>query len=188
MAKLTGLQCASFNYYSSSYNFIDHVRVPTKISFFRFPQEQSERNAWCNLIKWRENKDGFRISKSLDCVRSIFSLKKFTDLLDVLGKDWFREPASFIPLEQLYLHWKRNNFTFIERASETISKEESKGVADCSQQLHDVQQDLFETDDNIQLDDSLDCRFWKSNQGSYWLSLKDWNIQLKHAISFYRSR
>ena len=96
--------------------------------------------------------------------------------------------TSFIPLEQLYLHWKRNNFTFIERASETISKEESKGVADCTQQQHDVQQDLFETDDNIQLDGSLDCRFWKNNQGSYWLSLKDWNIQLKHAITFYRSR
>ena len=27
-------------------------------------------------------------------------------------------------------------------------------VADCSEQQYDVQQDLFETDDNIQLDDS----------------------------------
>ena len=63
MAKLTGLQCASFNCYSYSYNFINHVRVPKKISFFCFPEEQSERNVWCNLIKRRENKDGFRVSK-----------------------------------------------------------------------------------------------------------------------------
>ena len=45
MAKPTGLQCASFNCYSYSYNLTDHVRVPTKINFICFPREQSERNA-----------------------------------------------------------------------------------------------------------------------------------------------
>ena len=84
MAQSTGLQCASFNCYSYSYNFIDHVRVPTKISFFCFPQEQSERNAWCNEERIKMVLES---ANPLECVRRICFLKKFTDFLEVLGKD-----------------------------------------------------------------------------------------------------
>ena len=31
---------------------------------YSFIHSKTERNAWCNLIKRRENKDGFRITKS----------------------------------------------------------------------------------------------------------------------------
>ena len=150
MAKSTGLQCASFNCYSYSYNFIDHVRVPTKISFFCFPQEQSERNAWCNLIKRRENKDGFRISKSTRVCEKHFLPEKI-----------YRPPGRtrkiLIQGARPVLHpW--NNFTFIEKhrkEPQRRSPRKKVKVADCSEQQYDVQQqDLFETDDNIQLDDS----------------------------------
>ena len=51
-----------------------------------------------------------------------------------------------------------NNFTFIEKhQKEPLRRSPRKivKVADCSEQQYDVQQqDLFETDDNIQLDDS----------------------------------
>ena len=96
MAKTTGLQCASFNYYFYSYSFNDHVRVLTKISFC-FPQEQSERNAWCNLIKRRENKDGFRISKSTRvCEKHLQTLWRYSEKIDP------RSQTNFTPFEQLY--------------------------------------------------------------------------------------
>ena len=38
MTKSIGLQYASFNCYNYSYNFNDHIKVPTKISIFCFPQ------------------------------------------------------------------------------------------------------------------------------------------------------
>ena len=50
-----------------------------------------------------------------------------------------------------------NNFTFIEKhRKEPLRRSPRKNVkvADCSEQQYDVQQDLFEPDDNIQLDDS----------------------------------
>ena len=50
-----------------------------------------------------------------------------------------------------------NNFTFIEKhRKEPLRRSPRKNVkvADCSEQQYDVQQDLFETDGNIQLDDS----------------------------------
>ena len=56
--------------------------------------------------------------------------------------------TSFTPLEQLYLEKHRK---------EPLRRYPRKKVkvADCSEQQYDVQQqDLFETDDNIQLDDS----------------------------------
>ena len=93
----------------------------------------------------------------LECVGSIFSLKKFTDLLEVLGKDWFREPVLHL--------W--NNFTFFEKhRNEPLRRSARKKVkvADCSEQQYDMQQDLFETDDNSQLDDSP-VDFQKTTKG-----------------------
>ena len=78
----------------------------------------------------------------LECMRSIFSLEKFTDLLKVLRKIDPGSQTKFTPLEQLYLNWKASKRTF-----EKISKEESKGK--------DLEQDLFETDYNIEFDHSL---------------------------------
>ena len=135
MATSTGLQCASFNCYSYSYNIIDHVRVLTKISFLCFPQEQSERNAWCNLIKRRENKDGFR--------KKIYRLP------------WGTQKRLIQGARQVLHPW--NNFTFIEKhQKEPLRRSTRKKVkvAGCSEQQYDVPQGLFETDDNIQLDDS----------------------------------
>ena len=123
MAKSTDLQCASFNCYSYSYSFNDHVRVSTKISFFCFPREQSERNAWYNLIKRRENKDGFRISKSIRvCEKHFLPEKNLQTSWSYLEKIDPWSQTNFTPLEQLYLNWKAS-----KRAFEMISKEESKG-------------------------------------------------------------
>ena len=159
MAQSTGLQCASFNCYSYSYNFIDHVRVPTKNSFFCFPQEQSERDAWCYLIKRSENKDGFRISKSIRVCEKHF-----------LPENICRPPGGTRKrLTQgawLILHpW--NNFKLIEKhRKEPLRWSPRKKVreADCSEQQDDVQQDLFDTDDNIQFDDSS-VDFGKTTKG-----------------------
>ena len=143
------MQCASFNCHSYSYKFNDHVRVLTKISFFCFPQEQSERNAWCNLIKRKENKNGFRISKSTRVCEKHFLPEKI-----------YRPPGGtrkrLIKGTRPLLHpW--NKFTSTEKhRKETLKRFPRKKakIADCSEQQY-VQQDLFETDCNIQLDDSL---------------------------------
>ena len=162
MAKSTGLQCALFNCYSYSYNFNDHVRVPTKISFFCFPREQSERNVWCNLIKRRENKDGFRISKSIRVCEKHFLPEKIYRPPGGIYSEKI-DPASytnFTPLEQLYLNWKA-----LKRAFETISKVESKGsrlqwATGCATGLiwHWLQYSAW----------WFTSRFWKNNQGPYW--------------------
>ena len=149
MATSTGLQCASFNCYSYSYNIIDQVRVLTKISFLCFPQEQSERNAWCNLIKRRENKDGFRISKSTRVCEKHFLPEKIYRL------PWGTQKRLIQGARQVLHPW--NNFTFIEKhQKEPLRRSTRKKVkvAGCSEQQYDVPQGLFETDDNIQLDDS----------------------------------
>ena len=86
----------------------------------------------------------------LECVRAFSPWKNLQTSWRYLEKADSGSHTSFTPLEQLYLHWKTS-----KRASETISKEESKGNSRLrSEQQYDVQQDLFETDDNIQLDDS----------------------------------
>ena len=115
MAKSTGLQCAPFNCYSCIYNFIDHVRVPTKISFFCFPQEQSERN-------------GFRISKSTrECEKHFLPEKIYIPP----GGTRKRLIQGASPV----LHpW--NNFTFTEKhRKEPLRRYPRKKVkiADCSQ-------------------------------------------------------
>ena len=75
MAQSTGLQCASFNCYSYSYNFIDHVRVPTKISFFCFPQEQSERMLGVIWSNEERIKMVLESANPLEWVRNIFPWK-----------------------------------------------------------------------------------------------------------------
>lgn len=64
MAKSTGMQCVAFDCYSYSYYFKDGQRVSSNISFFCFPDDKSVKKNWCNLIKRRENQDGFKITKS----------------------------------------------------------------------------------------------------------------------------
>ena len=94
-----------------------------------------------------------------ECVRSIFYLKKFTDLLEVSTRKRLIHGARPI------LHpW--NNFTSIEKHwKEPLrrSPRQKAKVADCSEQ-QGVQQDLFDTDYNIQLDDSQ-VDFEKTTKG-----------------------
>ena len=101
------------------------------------------------MIKRRENEDGFRITKSTRVCEKHFLPEKI-----------YRPPGGtrkrLIQGARPVLHpW--NNFTFIEKhLKEPLRRSLRKKVkvADCSEQQYDVQQDLFETDDNIQLDDS----------------------------------
>ena len=90
MAKSTGLHVHDL----TAIPIIDHVWVPTKISFFCFPQDQSQRNAWSNLIKRRENKDSSRISKFTQVCEKHF-------LPETIDPDSL---TNFIPSEQLYLN------------------------------------------------------------------------------------
>ena len=99
---------------------------------------------WSN----EEIKDGFRISKSTWVCEKYF-----------LPEKNYRPGGTrkrLIQGARQVLHsW--NNFTFIEKhRKEPLRRSPRKivKVADCTEQDYDVQQDLFETDDNIQLDDS----------------------------------
>ena len=122
MAKSTGLQCASFNCYSCSYNFIDHVRVPTKISFFCFPKN-SQKGMLCVIWSNEERLKMVLESANPSIVWEAFSpWKKLQTSWRYSEKTDSVNQTSFTPLEQLYLHWKTS-----KRASEAISKEESKG-------------------------------------------------------------
>ena len=131
MAKSTGLQCASFNCYSYSYNFTVHIRVPTKISFLCFPQDQLETNAWCNLIRQRENNDGFRISKSTQVYEKHFPPEKV-----------YRPPGG---TRKILIHGARpilqpwNNFNSVEKHRKDLFRRSSRkkaNVADCREQQH----------------------------------------------------
>ena len=159
MAKSTGLQCASFNCYSCSYNFIDHVRVPTKISFFCFPKN-SQKGMLCVIWSNEERLKMVLESANPSIVWEAFSpWKKLQTSWRYSEKTDSVNQTSFTPLEQLYLEKHRK---------EPLRRYPRKKVkvADCSEQQYDVQQqDLFETDDNIQLDDSP-VDFEKKNQGS----------------------
>ena len=164
MAKSTGLQCASFNCCSYSYSFIDHVRVPTKISFFFSLQEQSESNAWCNLIKRKENEDGFRITKSTQVCEKHFLAEKI-----------YRLPGG---TRKKLIHGARpvlrpcNNFTFTEKHRKEPLRRSPRikvKVADCSEQQYDMQQDLFETDGNIQWKKMLNERKIPKCTMHHWL-------------------
>ena len=73
MVKLTCLQCASFNFYSYSYNFIDHARVPKQIIIFCFPQKQSERNARWNWSNENKRKMALEPANPLLSVRKVIS-------------------------------------------------------------------------------------------------------------------
>ena len=114
-----------------------------------FSPRTVRKDAWCNLIKRRENKDGFRISKSTRVFENHF-----------LPENIYGPPGGtrkrLIQGARPVLHpW--NNFTFIEKhRKEPLRRSPRKKgkVADCSEQQYDVQQDLFEPDDNIHLDDS----------------------------------
>ena len=120
MAKSTGLQCAPFNCYSYSCNFMDHARFPTKTSFFVFCKSSQKRMLGVIWSNEERIKMVLESTNPLECMRSIFSLNKITALLEVLWKDWFNQ-TNFTPLQKLYLDWKKS-----KRVSETISKEESK--------------------------------------------------------------
>ena len=93
-----------------------------------------------------------------ECVRSIFSLKN-------LQSSWrYSEKIDSGSLTNLH-PW--NNFKLIEKhPKESLRRSPRKKVkeADCSEQQDHVQQDLFETDDNIKLDDSS-VDFVKTTKG-----------------------
>ena len=129
MAKSNSLHCASFNFYSYSYSYIDHVRVPIKSSFLCFPQGQSERNAWGKLIKRRRNKDSINQQNQLKCVRSIFSLKKN---YRPSGGTWKRMIQGARPTLNPW-----NSFTLIEEPRK-------KPLRWPPRKKVNVQQDLFE--------------------------------------------
>ena len=101
------------------------------------------------MIKRRENEDGFRITKSTRVCEKHFLPEKI-----------YRPPGDtrkkLIHGVRLVLH-PCNNFTFTEKHRNEPLRRSPRikaKVADCSEQQYDVQQNLFETDDNIQLDDS----------------------------------
>ena len=53
-------QCAAYNCTSRLYKIEDGERKLTGINFFCFLKDQGEKQAWCNLIKRRNNMDGFQ--------------------------------------------------------------------------------------------------------------------------------
>ena len=57
-----GKQCVAYNCTSRLYNIEDGERKLTGINFFRFPKDQGEKQAWCNLIKRRNSMDGFKVT------------------------------------------------------------------------------------------------------------------------------
>ena len=59
-----GRQCASYGCFEYLYMFKNGVRVVTGNKFFSFPKEQNEINAWCNLIKRQNGKDGFKVTSA----------------------------------------------------------------------------------------------------------------------------
>ena len=59
--KRRGKECAAIGCENT---FYDNEGVATGIHFFKFPTVSSEVNHWCNLIKRRNNKDGFHVSSN----------------------------------------------------------------------------------------------------------------------------
>ena len=59
-----GRHCAAANCPSRQYDIVDDAKVPTGISFFKFPdlKDKGVVIQWCNLIRRRNNYDGFVVS------------------------------------------------------------------------------------------------------------------------------
>ena len=141
------MQCALFNFYYYSYNFIDHSTVPTKISFFYFCRP-SDRNIWNNIIKRREYKDGFKIRKPTWGCEKLFPPAK---IYSPSGGTWKRSIQETRP----FLHYWKNFTSFQKYWKEPLRRSPRKNakVPDCSdsEQQDDVQEDLFYTDNKFTL-------------------------------------
>ena len=63
-AQSQGKQCAVMHCFSREYMIINGEHVSTNLKLFSFPMKDRARiNQWCNLIKRRNDKDGFTVSK-----------------------------------------------------------------------------------------------------------------------------
>ena len=59
-----GRHCAAATCTSRQYTIVNDERIPTAISFFKFPTEKSTITHWCTLIRRRNNCDGFVVSNA----------------------------------------------------------------------------------------------------------------------------
>ena len=57
-----GRHCAAATCTSRQYTIVNGEKIPTGISFFKFPTEKSTITHWCSLIRRRNNCDGFIVS------------------------------------------------------------------------------------------------------------------------------
>ena len=66
-----------------------------RLASFAFPKNSQKGMLGVIWSNEERIKMDLESANPLECVRSIFSLKKFAGLLEVLGKDWSREPDRF---------------------------------------------------------------------------------------------
>ena len=59
-----GFQCVAMHCVSRQYMFKDNIRMPTNISFFRFPKNNVDINVCSNLIKRQNIRDNFSVTPS----------------------------------------------------------------------------------------------------------------------------
>ena len=57
-----GRHCAAATCTSRQYTIVNGEKIPTGISFFKFPTEKSTITHWCSLIRRRNNCYGFIVS------------------------------------------------------------------------------------------------------------------------------
>ena len=62
--KSQGRQCVAASCVSRQYAVINGERVATNINFFKFPSAKARILLWCNLIRRRNNCDGFIVTKA----------------------------------------------------------------------------------------------------------------------------
>ena len=62
--KSQGRQCVAASCVSRQYAIINGERIATGINFFKFPSDKARILQWCNLIRRRNNCDGFVVTKA----------------------------------------------------------------------------------------------------------------------------
>ena len=156
MAKSQGKQCAAGDCFSREYKIIDGTRTPSGIKFFSFPlKEKSRVNQWCNLIRRRNNSDGFVVNKHTRLCEKHFEKKHI-----------YRPPGGtksrLLEGAKPVLHsWNNFSINFAERDPPKVRKSPRKRVLSGED----------EETDNRNIDDMLDVTASENNNTSYTESI-----------------
>lgn len=97
-----GNQCAAFRCYAREYKVVSGQKMKTGLRFIHFPKDPKEVAVWCNKIKRRNGKDGFKVSR-----RTVLCHKHFlpNQLKRAIGSARVNKEKGAVPVLFPWNNW-----------------------------------------------------------------------------------